>query len=424
MKALLDRVREHKAGQRVGIWSLCSAHPVVIEAALREAKASGGQVLIEATSNQVNQFGGYTGMKPADFCAYVGTIAAKAGLATDQILLGGDHLGPNCWQDQDSAQAMEHSRQLIADYVAAGFRKIHLDCSMSCADDPRPLSERLVSERAATLCDVAERSWREAGGEPPVYIIGTEVPVPGGAAEDLETLAVTSPAAAAVTLEAHRSAFASRGLQDAWSRVIGMVVQPGVEFDHHKVIDYVPQRAQALKQWIEAQPTLVFEAHSTDYQVPAMLRALVQDHFAILKVGPAATFALREVLWAFDDIAREVHGGKAVQLKQTVLKVMRENPAHWRSYYTDRSRVEFDMQYSLSDRIRYYWSVPEVRSTCDALLRSLGGAALPLTLLSQYLPNQYAAIRAQRFENSARAILLDGIAHVLRGYARACGPVA
>ena len=202
MKALLDRVREHKTGQRVGIWSLCSAHPVVIEAALREAKGSGGQVLIEATSNQVNQFGGYTGMKPADFCAYVGAIATKVGLAADQILLGGDHLGPNSWQDRDCAQAMEHASKLIADYVAAGFRKIHLDCSMSCADDPRPLSDSQVSERAATLCEVAERSWREAAGEPPVYIIGTEVPVPGGAAEELETLAVTSPAAAAVTLEA------------------------------------------------------------------------------------------------------------------------------------------------------------------------------------------------------------------------------
>jgi D-tagatose-1,6-bisphosphate aldolase subunit GatZ/KbaZ len=424
MKALLGRVREHKAGQRVGIWSLCSAHPVVIEAALREAKLGGGQVLIEATSNQVNQFGGYTGMNPADFCAYVGAIAAKVGIAKDQVLLGGDHLGPNCWQDRDAVQAMEYSRQLIADYIAAGFRKIHLDCSMSCADDPRPLSDSQVSERAATLCDVAERSWREAGGEPPVYIIGTEVPVPGGAAEDLGRLAVTSAAAAAVTLEAHRSAFASRGLQDAWPRVIGMVVQPGVEFDHHKVIDYVPQRAQALKQWIEAQPNLVFEAHSTDYQMPSMLRALVQDHFAILKVGPAVTFALREVLWAFDDMAGALHGEKAVRLKQTVLRVMRENPAHWRSYYTEPSRVEFDMQYSLSDRIRYYWTVPEVRSACDALLRSFGGTALPLTLLSQYLPNQYAAIRAQRLENSARAILLDGVALVLRGYARACGPIA
>ncbi len=421
MKALLERVHEHKAGKRIGIWSLCSAHPVVIEAALREAKASGSQVLIEATSNQVNQFGGYTGMKPADFFAYVGAIAGKVGIAAERILLGGDHLGPNCWQDQPAVAAMELSQQLVTAYIGAGFRKIHLDCSMSCADDPRPLTDAQVSARAATLCAVAERSWRDAGGEPPVYIIGTEVPVPGGAAEDLEGLAVTSTAAAAATLDAHRSAFAAQGLEEAWSRVIGMVVQPGVEFDHHKVIDYVPEGAQALKAWIAQQPDIVFEAHSTDYQTPAMLRALVQDHFAILKVGPAVTYALREVLWAFDDMARDLHGKKAVGLKQTVLKVMRANPTHWRSYYTDHARVEFDLQYSLSDRIRYYWAVPEVRDACDALLQSFGSGALPLTLLSQYLPNQYAAVRANRLENRARPILLDGIAQVLRGYIHACG---
>ena len=421
MKALLERVREHKAGRRVGIWSLCSAHPIVIEAALRDAKAHGGPVLIEATSNQVNQFGGYTGMKPADFSAYVGAIAAKVGITPEQILLGGDHLGPNCWQDQPAAAAMELSRQLISAYIGAGFRKIHLDCSMSCADDPGPPNDAQVSERAANLCAIAERSWRDAGGEPPVYVIGTEVPVPGGAAEDLQALAVTSPAAAAATLDAHRSAFSAEGLEDAWSRVIGMVVQPGVEFDHHKVIDYLPEGAQALKAWIEQQPDIVFEAHSTDYQTPAMLRALVQDHFAILKVGPAVTFALREMLWAFDDMARELHGKNAVGLKQTVLKVMRANPTHWRSYYTDHARAEFDLQYSLSDRIRYYWAVPEVRGACDALLQSFGSAPLPLTLLSQYLPNQYAAVRANRLENRVRPILLDGVAHVLRGYIHACG---
>jgi D-tagatose-1,6-bisphosphate aldolase subunit GatZ/KbaZ len=295
---------------------------------------------------------------------------------------------------------------------------------MSCAGDPYALSDAQVSDRAAALCAVAERTWREVGGEPPVYIIGTEVPRPGGAAEDLDPIAVTSPAAVAATLEEHRLAFAARGVEAAWSRVVGLVVQPGVEFDHHKVIDYVPRQAQPLRLWIERQPDLVFEAHSTDYQAPAMLCALVEDHFAILKVGPALTFALREILWALDDIARELHGDAAVRLKDTVLGVMRANPRYWQAYYGDPSRQTFDMLYSLSDRIRYYWSMPEVRHACDALLQSLGGAPLPLTLLSQFLPVQFAAIRARRLENSPRAILNDGVRQVLRQYARACGSAA
>ena len=56
---------------------------------------------------------------------------------------------------------------------------------------------------------------------------------------------------------------------------------------------------------IEQYDRLIFEAHSTDYQTPAALAALVRDHFAILKVGPALTFALREALWALDCIERE-----------------------------------------------------------------------------------------------------------------------
>jgi len=333
MKAILDIVREHKAGHSAGIYSVCSAHPVVIEAALREALARGEPVLIEATSNQVNQFGGYTGMVPADFREYVAGIAQRVSFPMERLLLGGDHLGPNTWTEEPAPLAMQRAGEMIAGYVKAGFRKIHLDCSMSCAGDPTPLEDSVVAARAADLCAISEKVWREVGGEAPVYVIGTEVPVPGGAAEDLGTLAVTSPAAVGVTLEAHRSAFAGKGLQGVWRRVVGLVVQPGVEFDHHKVIDYDRDEARLLSQRIVSEPNLVFEAHSTDYQKPAGLRALVEDHFAILKVGPAVTFALRETLWTFSEIARELQRVEGETLKEIVLRVMQGNPRYWKSYY-------------------------------------------------------------------------------------------
>lgn len=427
MNAMLDLVRRHKAGVPVGIYSVCSAHPLVIEAALREVAATDELVLIEATSNQVNQFGGYTGMQPADFRNFVTGIARSAEFPLERLLLGGDHLGPNAWQSEPAALAMERAENMIAAYVVAGFRKIHLDCSMSCAGDPRLLEDVVVAARAAQLCRVAEKAWGQVGGEAPVYIIGTEVPKPGGAAEDLEALAVTDPAAVDVTLEAHHRAFQELGLESAWSRVVGLVVQPGVEFDHHKVIDYDRAKAQRLSRKITTEPNLVFEAHSTDYQKPSALRALVEDHFAILKVGPGVTFALRETLWALADIATELGLSEGHALKDTVLKVMRAQPKYWKSYYyadpgADPVRQNFDLQYSLSDRVRYYWSVPEVSRACAALLERLAGTQLPLTLLSQYLPYQYAAVREGRLAHDARAILLDGVARVLRHYAQACRP--
>ena len=132
-------------------------------------------------------------MKPADFRDFVHRIADRVGLSGDRIVLGGDHLGPNAWQALSADEAMARAEVLIEDYVRAGFRKIHLDCSMSCADDPAPLSDETIARRAARLCAVAERAHARTGGEPPVYVIGTEVPVPGGAAEELDTLAVTTP---------------------------------------------------------------------------------------------------------------------------------------------------------------------------------------------------------------------------------------
>jgi len=420
MSVLLERLREHRAGLGSGIYSVCSSHPRVIEAALRESARRGQAILIESTSNQVNQDGGYSGMTPAAFRDYVAGIATRASIHDARIVLGGDHLGPNCWRHEPAEAAMRRAERLIADYVAAGFTKIHLDCSMSCAGDPAVLTDATVAARAARLARVAEATARESGVAAPLYVIGTEVPVPGGAAEELGVLAVTTPAAVTATLEAHRAAFRAAGLEAAWERAIALVVQPGVEFDHHKVIDYAPEKARALAARIESEPGLVYEAHSTDYQTADALAALVRDHFAILKVGPGVTFALREILWALVAIEAELGGGPADSLKDVVLAAMRADPRHWRAYYTDPATQAVDLEYSLSDRIRYYWNVPEVRQASEALIDHLQRRRIPLTLLSQYLPLQYAAVRAGALENDPRELLLDGVGRVLRTYADAC----
>ena len=422
MKAMLDLVRRHKSGEPVGIFSVCSAHPLVLEASMRVALRTGSLALIEATSNQVNQDGGYTGMRPADFRERVLALATGVGLPHDRVLLGGDHLGPNCWQSLPAAAALQKSAVLVGAYVAAGFRKIHLDCSMSCADDPRALGDELIAERTAALCEVTEAVWRKVGGEPPVYIIGSEVPVPGGAHETLQELAVTTPLAARATVEAHRRAFERHGVGAAWSRVVGLVVQPGVEFDHHRVVDYVRPKAVELSRSIESAEGMVFEAHSTDYQTPGALESLVQDHFAILKVGPGLTFALREVFWALSDIAAELDLTPPVSVKETLLEEMKRNPRYWKSYYTHPGQQAFDLQFSLSDRSRYYWSTPVVEQTCTRMLQGLASHGIPLTLISQYLPVQYAAVRAGGVRNDPRELVLDGVEQVLRQYDGACRP--
>ena len=395
MKLIRDVVEAHLAGENLGIVSVCSAHPEVVRAHFEHALSVNAPfALIEATSNQVNQYGGYTGMKPADFRDFVTEIAGSVNYPMERVVLGGDHLGPNAWTNESFADAMDKARTMVADYVAAGFRKIHLDCSMRCADDAQVLPEETIAQRAAELARAAEAAWRASGGEPPVYIIGTEVPVPGGAAEEITQLEVTSPKAARQTLETHRIVFAEKGLSEAWDRVIGLVVQPGVEFDHEQVIDYQPDQATDLSAFIEDQCQIVFEAHSTDYQNADLLARLVHDHFAILKVGPGVTFALREALWALDALALESVETYNTSLKDLVIRRMQNIPDNWsKNYHGSLPHIEYLLSYSLSDRIRYYWSDPEVSEAVDALLVTLSTRPPPMPMLSQFLPSAYNAVR-------------------------------
>jgi D-tagatose-1,6-bisphosphate aldolase subunit GatZ/KbaZ len=430
MSSYLDEiVAAQKQGKGVGITSVCSAHPFVIEAAFRQALKGDTPVLIESTCNQVNQFGGYTGMAPADFIGYVADMAARVGFPQERLIVGGDHLGPNPWQDEPAAQAMAKARDLVRDYVQAGYEKIHLDASMKCADDDpdRPLDTALSAQRAAELAQVAEEAFaRRPGASAPRYIIGTEVPIPGGAQEAEEGVRVTPPAEVVETIAITRDAFGARGLDDAWRRVIAVVAQPGVEFGDANLFEYDREAARDLSRFIEGEARLVFEAHSTDYQTPGALRRLVEDHFAILKVGPALTFAFREAVFALVMMEEEWPAGRAgielSDLRETLDAAMLDNPVHWRKYYGgDEQAQAFARKYSFSDRSRYYWPVPEVQAALARLLRNLEENPPPLSLLSQFAPVQYGHIRAGRIANSPRAIILDRIGQVLEEYAYACG---
>ncbi|NDL61208.1 tagatose-bisphosphate aldolase subunit KbaZ [Acerihabitans arboris] len=420
--ALQTLLTRHKQGQPVGIYAICSAHPLVIEAALRHAQAENTLLLIEATSNQVDQYGGYTGMTPADFYQTIMAQAIAMGFDVTKLILGGDHLGPNRWQGLPAAEAMAKAEALIASYVAAGFKKIHLDCSMACRDDAVPLSDEIIAGRSARLAKIAEDTCHDTFGcHDIVYIIGTEVPVPGGAKENLRQLDVTSPAAAARTIQAHSDAFARRGLGDIWPRVVGLVVQPGVEFSHTQVIDYQPELASSLSRMIEQYPHLVYEAHSTDYQRPQAYRQLVRDHFAILKVGPALTFALREALFALERIEKEIISQGRCELRTTLERVMQEQPEYWlRHYHGDEVEKRISRRYSYSDRIRYYWPNETVQRSCQKLILNLENAVIPLPLLSQYLPEQYARVRNGELALNPKNLILDKIIDVIKIYSSAC----
>jgi D-tagatose-1,6-bisphosphate aldolase subunit GatZ/KbaZ len=420
---IINVIKANREGKNRGIYAICSAHPLVIEASIEQAKKDDSPILIEATANQVNQFGGYTNMMPSDFLEFIGDIADKCDYPRERIIPGGDHLGPVCWVNEKSESAMNKACDLIESYVAAGFKKIHLDTSMGCADDPECLPDEVVAERAALLCEIAEKTaLRHFGKSDLVFVIGTEVPPPGGADEEIEELELTPVTRVKQTLQLHKDAFINRGLKGAWERVIGLVVQPGVEFDHTSIIDYQPEKAKELKEFILTVPNIVYEAHSSDYQKYEAYNALIKDHFGILKVGPQLTLALREALFALSYIEDElVSTEERSYLREVCEEEMLSEPKNWQRFYAvPSSQGKFYRRYSYSDRIRYYWNLPRISNAVIKLMINLSTRAIPLPLISQFLPEQYKEIRNGELNAVPEALVKSKIKQVTEAYAFAC----
>ena len=376
-----ELITRNRGGEPVGLPCFCTSNEHVLRAILDFSGQHDVPVIIEATCNQVNQDGGYTGMTPNDFVAWLTKMAREAGVPMAHLTLGGDHLGPNPWRAETLEQAMKKARELVRLSVEAGFTKIHLDASMPCGGEPNPSFEQ-IAERTADLCAVAERFAPDPTAL--IYIIGTEVPIPGGEKEEPELLDVTSEDRFIATVETHRQAFNAAGIEKAWQRIVAVVTQPGVDFGHSSVYPFVPEKARRLRDAILSLPNLVFEAHSTDYQSNNALHALVKAHFLFLKVGPELTFRFREAVWALANIEDQLGLKNPSHIRSIVEQRMNAYPANWKDYYSG-SDVEMARLrvFSYSDRIRYYWSDEVVSQALGQLLKNLQDMSLPETLVSQ-----------------------------------------
>jgi len=381
MSILRDLILRNRAGEAIGLPCFCTANEHVLLAVLAYAKRTGLPTVIEATCNQVNQYGGYTGMSPADFMEWLSGMAADAGVPMNQLILGGDHLGPNVWKNEPLDVAMEKSRELVKSYVQAGFKKIHIDTSMACGGEPNPTFAQ-IAERAADLCEVAEKYAPDPSKL--FYIIGTEVPIPGGETEEPNTLDVTSVARFHDTIQTHRDAWNTRGLDAAWDRVVSVVTQPGVDFGHTSVYPFLPVKAAPLRDAIIDEVGLTYEAHSTDYQSTNALADLVKNHFFFLKVGPELTFRFREAIWALAKIEEEIINDPKSLIRETFEEQMTKDPGYWVNYYNGSDKeLRILRTYSYSDRIRYYWTDPEISKSLNMLIANLEQVNLPESIVSQ-----------------------------------------
>jgi len=422
-------IKSQENGVPKGIYSICSANEYVIEVAMEYALQKEINILIESTSNQVNQLGGYTGMKPLDFANFIFSIASRVKFPKNKIILGGDHLGPNPWKKENSLDAMKKACSMVKEYALAGYSKIHLDASMGMADDSEgkcgTLNPETIAQREARLCLEVEKVYKNTFNSDlilPVYVIGTEVPVPGGIKEARKNNEISSPFSLERTIELSKKAFYDINLKSAWERVIAVVVDLGIKFNNKKVFEYNRDNVnvQKLFRVIKQYPSLVIEAHSTDYQSGSALRNMVEDGVAILKVGPALTFAFRETLFALCYIEKELFPNKPEiqsNLIEILEEIMLENPKYWLDYY-EGNEVEKRLarKYSLLDRSRYYWNVSEIKKAIKILFKNLNKKSIPLTLISQFMPLQYQRIKEGVIKNNPKELISDNIVRVLDKY--------
>lgn len=401
----------------IGIYSVCTANGPAIESALEFARDHHAPVVIESTANQVDQFGGYTGMKPVDFREYVYSLADKVGLERNRVILGGDHLGPLTWTDKNEKEAMELAEVLVYEYVRAGFTKIHLDTSMRVADDSTEerLSDETIARRSAMLAKKALEAFEDLKKENPdavfpAFIIGSEVPIPGGSQEEEDDLQVTSVEDFETTYQVFKDTFEKHDVMDVFNAVIGIVVQPGVEFGDADIHEYDREKAAELSQTLkEKYPQLVFEGHSTDYQTPENLRMMVEDGINILKVGPALTFAYREALFALshiEDLLVEEPSNFVDVLEASMMK----NPHNWEKHYHGNEKELFlKRKFSYSDRARYYIPQTEVQEAIATLIKNIDSVGIPMNVLSQYMPYQYRKVKEGLIDKNAESLIKDYI---------------
>ena len=419
---LRETVEKNRRGQRAGLYSVCSANELVLRASIRHAASNSYPIIIESTSNQVNQEGGYTGILPHEFSSWVQKIADEEKLSPENLVLGGDHLGPLVWQDESEESAMGKARELVKAYTLAGYGKIHLDTSMKLAGDaPGPLDPRLCARRGAVLAKTVYKTYAAmpASSKKPLLVIGSEVPVPGGSKEHEDTVTPTKPEDFLMQVSVFKDEFTKEGID--FNDVIAFVVQPGVEFGDDFVFFYDPEKAAALIGALKKTQGLVFEGHSTDYQNPRNLAEMVRDGIAILKVGPGLTFALREGLLLLESIEEIVSPAASRSFfRQNLLNEMNRSKKYWEKYYSGTpGEIEYKKLYSYSDRCRYYLPEPGVQKAIETLIKNIN--KIPPALLSQYFPVQYRKFMEGKLPNDPAAILLDRIGDVCNDYAGACG---
>ena len=113
-----------------------------------------------------------------------------------------------------------------------------------------------------------------------------------------------------------------------------------------------------------------------------------------------------------------------VDFPELLEKLMLEDTSKWVKYYHGSEReIEIKRRYSLSDRCRYYFAMPEIREAIEKLIKNIDAQEIPTGLLYQYMPLQYKKVRDGKLKKDARALLMSFVTDVADDYNYASGRI-
>ena len=158
-------------------------------------------------------------------------------------------------------------------------------------------------------------------------------------------------------------------------------------------------------------------------QLPANLKKIIRENKKLYLIGlhgPGLTFAMREAMFALENIEKELIYGTDTEpskFAEVLDAEMLKNDKNWKKHYQGTElEIRLKRKYSFSDRCRYYMPTPAVEAAADRLLTNLRTLGIPLNLLSQFMPIQYTKVREGYLKNDPVELIEDRIINTIDEY--------
>ena len=386
--------------------SFCSSNFDVLKSIMIFAKYQNFPVLIESTSNQVNQYGGYSGLKPFQFEKKIRRLAKFIKLNNKSLMIGGDHLGPLPWKDLDEATAMKNSKKLVKDCLKAKYEKIHIDTAIICRGEKK-IDRHTVIQR----CDEILSVFSKKDFDNVFLVIGTEVPFAGGG-----HAIKSSP----TTFESIKEEI------DLYSTILkkkkkfALVIEPGIGFGNFSVIQ-AKLKNFGKRLIFSKKNNFVYEAHSSDYQKISSLKKLVKNNFKFLKIGPELTYFYAKSIFKMEEFEKKSYKNNFSNIKNIILKEMKNNNSYWIDYYKAKKKKLDNLKFnSYLDRLRYYWSSKNILNSKKKLFININKINKKKFIRYTDFKEKDLILKEKLKLNNSEFIIYKSIEPILKRYYSAC----